>query len=260
MASSSPKNGTGTEESGSYENVDESRKNSEKMCYEDGDKERKTDTKKGSKDKDKDKEKEKDKKEIEKVTEKEPEETEKKCDETKVKIVENVISGDDEDRIIPEESDVVVSDEKTVPVAESQEKEPSTCSIRTKTFGPNHTISQGQIDSYTARVLAMEKSLGSNETRVEQSVTATTTTVVDYPYQHITSDPVRARSPSVPNTLTLGIPRDPEGYQYGSMDDTSPSGSRRALSPLLEVRRPHCTLNCENCKTILEERFKHSKL
>lgn len=37
----------------------------------------------------------------------------------------------------------------------------------------------------------------------------------------------------------------------------SDSSPRRAVSPLLEVRRPHCTLNCDHCNAILEDRFKH---
>lgn len=304
MASISRRDGTG-EESGSYKDVDsESIQNPEtigKMCYEDGDKERKTDSEKGKhgkggKDKrDRDKSQEKEVvQEIEKPVTTDKDETgngtsEDKCDDSNINS-QNVIPAEIDpistDRILPEENRVaeavepineVSSQEKTVPDAESQERKSLTddsgrsidvqkSSSRTKPFGPNHLISQGQIDSYTARVLAMEKSLGNNDNRVEQSaaaaVAATSTSTVadrDYPYQHLISDPARARSPSVPNTLTLGIPRDADGYQYGSMDDTSPSGSRRALSPLLEVRRPHCTLNCENCKTILEERFKHSR-
>ncbi|KAI4496757.1 hypothetical protein M0804_000567 [Polistes exclamans] len=41
---------------------------------------------------------------------------------------------------------------------------------------------------------------------------------------------------------------------------TSPEGGaspRRAVSPLLEVRRPHCTLNCESCNTYLEDIYRH---
>lgn len=38
-----------------------------------------------------------------------------------------------------------------------------------------------------------------------------------------------------------------------------PPSPRHALSPLLEVRRPHCTLNCASCTAVLEERFRHSK-
>ncbi|PNF41806.1 hypothetical protein B7P43_G02602 [Cryptotermes secundus] len=36
-----------------------------------------------------------------------------------------------------------------------------------------------------------------------------------------------------------------------------PPSPRHALSPLLEVRRPHCTLNCASCTAVLEERFRH---
>lgn len=302
MASNSRRDGTG-EESGCYKDVDsESKKNSEtigKMCYEDGDKERKTDSEKGKhgkggKDKkghDQTQEKEV-VQDVEKpvtITKEEAGNTDsdEKCDDSNINS-ENVIPAeidpDTTDRVLPEENRVaeavqqeisdVPSQDQTVPDAESAERKSliddsgrsinvQKSSIRTKSLGPNHLISQGQIDSYTARVLAMEKSLGNNDSRVEQSAVAVAATSTvsdrDYPYQHLSSDPARARSPSVPNTLTLGIPRDTDGYQYGSMDDTSPSGSRRALSPLLEVRRPHCTLNCENCKTILEERFKHSR-
>jgi len=42
---------------------------------------------------------------------------------------------------------------------------------------------------------------------------------------------------------------------------TSPDGGaspRRAVSPLLEVRRPHCTLNCESCNVYLEDIYRHS--
>lgn len=42
---------------------------------------------------------------------------------------------------------------------------------------------------------------------------------------------------------------------------TSPDGGtspRRAVSPLLEVRRPHCTLNCESCNLFLEDVYRHS--
>lgn len=44
---------------------------------------------------------------------------------------------------------------------------------------------------------------------------------------------------------------------------TSPDGGaspspRRAVSPLLEVRRPHCTLNCESCNLFLEDIYRHS--
>lgn len=128
-------------------------------------------------------------------------------------------------------------------------------SISTKNFGPNNLISQGQIDSYTARVLAMEQSLG-NENRVEQSVTSNKSK--DYhQYSESDSSQQRTRSPSVPNTSMLGIPKEHD--RRFVMDDATLFGSRRPLSPLMEARRPHCTLNCENCKSVLEERFKHSR-
>ncbi|XP_052125063.1 uncharacterized protein LOC127749722 [Frankliniella occidentalis] len=38
----------------------------------------------------------------------------------------------------------------------------------------------------------------------------------------------------------------------------SPS-PRGALSPLLELRRPHCTLQCATCNAILEEKYKHTR-
>lgn len=45
------------------------------------------------------------------------------------------------------------------------------------------------------------------------------------------------------------------------MPGASPDGGaspRRAVSPLLEVRRPHCTLNCESCSLFLEDIYRHS--
>lgn len=45
------------------------------------------------------------------------------------------------------------------------------------------------------------------------------------------------------------------------MPGQSPDGGaspRRAVSPLLEVRRPHCTLNCESCSIYLEDIYRHS--
>lgn len=137
--------------------------------------------------------------------------------------------------------------------------------------GTTHLISQGQIDSYTARVLAMEQSLGTPESRSESRAEARLAgrtisraetraemrvepriekpRVLDCDCSYLKCEQPRTRSPSVPNTLTLG--------DYS--DDTSPSGSRKGLSPLLELRRPHCTLNCENCRVILEERSRHSR-
>ncbi|XP_049884529.1 atrial natriuretic peptide receptor 2-like [Pectinophora gossypiella] len=41
----------------------------------------------------------------------------------------------------------------------------------------------------------------------------------------------------------------------GGGDSPSP---RRAVSPLLESRRPHCTLACDYCAAILEDKFKRS--
>ncbi|KAL0868440.1 hypothetical protein ABMA27_007937 [Loxostege sticticalis] len=41
----------------------------------------------------------------------------------------------------------------------------------------------------------------------------------------------------------------------GEGDSPSP---RRAVSPLLEMRRPHCTLACDYCAAILEDKFKRS--
>lgn len=47
-----------------------------------------------------------------------------------------------------------------------------------------------------------------------------------------------------------------------AMPGASPDGGaspRRAVSPLLEVRRPHCTLNCETCNAFLEDLYRHSR-
>ncbi|KAG7309287.1 hypothetical protein JYU34_005228 [Plutella xylostella] len=41
----------------------------------------------------------------------------------------------------------------------------------------------------------------------------------------------------------------------GGDDSSSP---RRAISPLLEPRRPHCTLACDYCAAVLEDKFKRS--
>ncbi|KAL0269377.1 UNVERIFIED_CONTAM: hypothetical protein PYX00_007132 [Menopon gallinae] len=124
--------------------------------------------------------------------------------------------------VTPEDAGSVKSDGKKSPV------------------GTNHPYTQCQIDSFTSRVLAMERSLENSEKSDSDRPAG----------QQQKGEQGRVRSPSVPNTLTLGVP---EGYGEG----VSPSGSRRPLSPLLEIRRPHCTLNCENCKTILEEQFRH---
>uniref|UniRef100_A0A0C9RFT0 guanylate cyclase n=1 Tax=Fopius arisanus TaxID=64838 RepID=A0A0C9RFT0_9HYME len=45
-----------------------------------------------------------------------------------------------------------------------------------------------------------------------------------------------------------------------SLQGASPDGGaspRRAVSPLLEVRRPHCTLNCDSCSVYLEDIYRH---
>lgn len=62
--------------------------------------------------------------------------------------------------------------------------------------------------------------------------------------------------PSIgPAGMSLSLPVN---GSVGSARDSSTSTSpRRAVSPLLEVRRPHCTLNCDHCNAILEDRFKH---
>lgn len=261
----------------------------EKMCYEDGDKEQKTTSDKAKSKKHK---KEVQEKEAEAAEASGESKTAQDAEDTEeagapcptIELCQNVISTKSDLVSVTEKTEFSIKaslpkeagsiSEKSMNNSQSgdsatqkgvpQERKPTDLTYsRTKAFGPNHVISQGQIDSYTARVLAMEKSLGNNnENRVEQSATATATaTAIEpvFPYQIIGVDPTRARSPSVPNTLTLGIPRDLDEYRFGLLDDTSPSSSRRALSPLLEVRRPHCTLNCENCKTILEERFRHSR-
>lgn len=125
------------------------------------------------------------------------------------------------------------------------------------TLGPKHFYTQRQIDSFTVRVLAIEKSLENSENRVDQSKMAERENVTHH-RQYLTSEIARARSPSMPNTLTLGVPKDGDERE-GSFDDASSCSSKYGLAPLLEVKRPHCTLNCENCKVILEERFRHSK-
>lgn len=61
-----------------------------------------------------------------------------------------------------------------------------------------------------------------------------------------------ARSSGSIMSLHLPTDRTSNGREVGT--STSP---RRAVSPLLEVRRPHCTLNCDHCNAILEDRFKH---
>ncbi|KAF5305793.1 hypothetical protein FQA39_LY09129 [Lamprigera yunnana] len=55
------------------------------------------------------------------------------------------------------------------------------------------------------------------------------------------------------SSISLTLPEEASGGH-----DVGPSTSpRRAVSPLLEVRRPHCTLNCDQCHAMLEDRFKH---
>lgn len=63
---------------------------------------------------------------------------------------------------------------------------------------------------------------------------------------------VRMRSAGSAN-MSLHLPAEsPNGREVGT--STSP---RRAVSPLLEVRRPHCTLKCDYCTAFLEDHFKH---
>ncbi|KAL7301193.1 hypothetical protein TKK_0006162 [Trichogramma kaykai] len=48
-----------------------------------------------------------------------------------------------------------------------------------------------------------------------------------------------------------------------SLQGASPDGGtspRRAVSPLLEVRRPHCTLSCDHCSGYLEDLYKQHKI
>lgn len=66
------------------------------------------------------------------------------------------------------------------------------------------------------------------------------------------SDKMGERS-NASSTSSLALP---------SIPGTSPEGGaspRRAVSPLLEVRRPHCTLNCDHCSGYLEDLYKHSR-
>lgn len=53
--------------------------------------------------------------------------------------------------------------------------------------------------------------------------------------------------------MSLNLPQENTNGKEVSTS-TSP---RRAVSPLLEVRRPHCTLNCDYCNAILGDRFRH---
>jgi hypothetical protein len=59
------------------------------------------------------------------------------------------------------------------------------------------------------------------------------------------------------DSLRLPIVGGSSGAAGGGAGE--PPSPRHALSPLLEVRRPHCTLNCASCTAVLEERFRHSK-
>lgn len=61
-----------------------------------------------------------------------------------------------------------------------------------------------------------------------------------------------ALSDMATSDMSLTLPPESPG-----IDSDNNSSPRRAVSPLLEVRRPHCTLNCDNCNAILEDRFKH---
>lgn len=58
--------------------------------------------------------------------------------------------------------------------------------------------------------------------------------------------------------MSLSLPTDAgggAGREVGT--STSP---RRAVSPLLEIRRPHCTLNCDYCNAFLEDRYRQMKI
>ncbi|KAK6639368.1 hypothetical protein RUM43_007641 [Polyplax serrata] len=150
--------------------------------------------------------------------------------------------------------DVVAEEKKNVDSSENPGKEPeATISLPS---GPKHIYTQRQIDSFTVRVLAIEKTLENSENRVDQSKNAERENLL-HSRKYLSSEVTRARSPSMPNTLLLGVPKEPGEVRAGSFDDSSSSGSKYGLGPLLEVKRPHCTLNCEHCKVILEERFRH---
>ncbi|KAJ1525962.1 hypothetical protein ONE63_009147 [Megalurothrips usitatus] len=66
----------------------------------------------------------------------------------------------------------------------------------------------------------------------------------------------RSRSVTPSGVHCLDVP--PTGgwaaRRWSGGESPSPRG---ALSPLLELRRPHCTLNCSTCNTILEEKYKN---
>jgi len=149
-------------------------------------------------------------------------------------------------------TDVPNDSGKTESTIGSSQPGPSAAPVTvTGTRGPPQLFSQGQIDSYTARVLAMEKSLGAPDAKTDPRPSR-----VEPPRgfecadcSYLKCEQPRTRSPSVPNNLTLG----------DICDDVSPSGSRKGLSPLFELRRPHCTLNCEHCNLIMEERLRHSR-
>lgn len=58
--------------------------------------------------------------------------------------------------------------------------------------------------------------------------------------------------------MSLSLPTDAgggAGREVGT--STSP---RRAVSPLLEIRRPHCTLNCDYCNAFLEDRYRQMSM
>ncbi|CAG9828427.1 unnamed protein product [Diabrotica balteata] len=55
------------------------------------------------------------------------------------------------------------------------------------------------------------------------------------------------------HVMSLNLPQD----QNNGKEVGASASPRRAVSPLLEVRRPHCTLNCDYCNAILGDRFKH---
>ena len=65
----------------------------------------------------------------------------------------------------------------------------------------------------------------------------------------------RSRSTTPNGPRCLDVP-GAGGRRWSGGESPSPRG---ALSPLLELRRPHCTLNCSTCNAILEEKYKHSE-
>lgn len=251
-----------------------------KMCYEDDDKEQnKKKCKNNNKEKEEVKSKESPNKNDNKTsTEKEMMKEKKNDDEEKREHFPCVNVNDedyyDDNNVFVESSDACsgnLNEEKEIRHVENVKKRNEKDEMKT---GQKHFYTQKQIDSFTVRVLAIEKTLENSENRVEQlsktNITTTTTTTtgatttidkdhLTHQRQYLTSEVTRARSPSMPNTLMLGVPKDGDDRE-SSFDDTSSCGSSRyGLGPLLEVKRPHCTLNCEYCKVVLEERFKHSK-